>query len=79
MEPNQSGKSLSDLPETKNEFWKDAECELRPTGEVRTHTHYFEKVEGAKEAKCKCGFGLFLSAEDSVRDGHLYQNDKLVY
>lgn len=73
------GKSLSDLPPTSHEYWSEAECEVIKRPEPQEHKHYFEKIEGVREAKCKCGFGIFLSAEDGVKDGHLYQNGQLVY
>jgi len=79
MEANQSEKRLSDLPESSHEYWSDSERNLHKVVQPEEHKHYFEKVEGAREAKCKCGFGLFLSAEDNVHDGHLYQNGQLVY
>ena len=72
-------RSLNDLPSTSDEYWKESEVELRKRQEVAEHRHYFEKVEGAREGKCRCGFGLFLSAEDGIKDGHLYQNGQLIY
>lgn len=77
MDQSQSKRPLSDLPETKSEYWEDSECELKKMVERAPHTHYFEKI--GREARCQCGFGLFLSAEDNVRDGHLYLGDQIIY
>lgn len=70
---------LSELPPTEHEYWELSECELKKMEEKSGHVHYFEKIENTREAKCKCGFGVFLQVEDYIEEGHLYRNAQLVY
>lgn len=75
----QDKRGLEELPKSDDEYWTEAERELKTMARPVEHIHFFVKLEGEREARCRCGFGIFLSAEDSVRDGHLYQNGVIVY
>lgn len=44
---------------------------------VTDHDHYFTRTH-AGEIVCKCGWGLFITREDEIRDGHLYKNNNLI-
>lgn len=74
---NESQKKLDDLPPTKSDYWEHADVYVREMTKVNACEHYFEYIEGT--AKCKkCGVGFFLDADDTLKEGHLYREGKLV-
>lgn len=72
---------IDSLPESKDEFWKDAETETLPEKPSRMCAkgqHVFRHTKGL-EVKCiKCPTGYILAPGWEVRDGHIVINNEVV-
>lgn len=73
---------LDPLPNNQNkEFWGDADVRggLEPQ-EMHPGKHHFIR-KSAREAQCThCDWGLYLGADDVVKDGHIYdEKGKLIF
>lgn len=75
MEPNQE-KKLNDLPPSTDKYWEFSDVYAREMKPVEC-LHYFEIVENNAQCK-KCGMGLFLDDKDTIKDGHLYRDNKMI-
>lgn len=68
------------LPETKGEFWKEAETEkitLGPSLTCERTGHEFIRI--GRNAKCKkCPMGYILSGPEEIKDGHIFIKAQLL-
>ena len=74
---------------TKEEFYKQldeeqaeykAEKEVHDMGTRKSltdHEHDFRLVSGNR-GECNCGWGIYLDAKDTIREGKLYREDTLI-
>ena len=78
MEPKSS--KLESLPGNESKFWEEADihANLIPHHEFNEDGHYFVRVSG-NSAQCKkCNWGFDLEIGDEIKDGHLYNYDKII-
>jgi hypothetical protein len=69
---------LDNLPESSHKFWRWADTKLIEVKASPRCRHYFIRRSG-REVECeKCGAGFFLTPEWTLREGHLYLNNKKV-
>jgi len=70
-------KRLPDLPRSESEFWQGEVNLIDVKKNQDKCRHNFKVLD--REIKCvKCGLGYFINANDDIRDGHLYYDDKIV-
>lgn len=69
-------RNISPLPKSDDKFW-DGDVELKDMSKGKSHQHNFVQVTGT-EIRCECGFGLFITHEDRLKEGHLYRGDQLI-
>lgn len=73
-----SGKRLDPLPEKENSYWKHAEVQRHHLKPAKKCKHSFRHVS-SREVECvNCSIGFFIDAGSSLKDGHIYYNDKLI-
>lgn len=79
--PNEQDKKipLVDLPVSSDPYWEYSEKFSGTPQEIHPNCqHYFLQVR-SNEAKCKfCNWGLFLSINDRVELGHIYNLEKKI-
>ena len=69
---------LESLPASDDKEWGEAEIQSWPLKEPKKCEHYFMYLT-AGQVKCKnCHIGFFLGIGDSLKEGHLYRQNKLV-
>ncbi len=68
---------LPPLPPSSDKYFENADVNQHRMEEVPQCKHYFERLT-ANEVQCKnCPAGFFIKKE-TVKDGHLYLDGKLV-
>jgi|GEM_PF-3586814 len=71
---------LPDLPDSHNEFWKDAETyKVKLDKSVCDHRLIYNKITEGITAECtKCHAGWILSPGAEIKNNHIYLHGELV-
>ena len=76
-------------PVSKEEFFKqldEEQAEYKAEKEIHDmearksltdHEHDFRLLSGNR-GECNCGWGIYLDAKDTIREGKLYREDTLI-
>jgi hypothetical protein len=51
--------------------------DMETRSSLTDHEHYLD-VQPGNVAECQCGWGIYLDAEDEIREGKLYRNGTLI-
>lgn len=71
-------KNLNPLPSSDDEYWDQAEVIKIKLEDTPGCDHYFERVSGTQAQCRKCNIGYFLTPEISIKNGHLYIDNKKI-
>lgn len=76
--PRNMAQKLDDLPKKGSKYWTDVDAEVKLHHLTeRPCKHRFDYIEANTVQCINCKIGFFL-LEETLKEGHIYKNDKLV-